>query len=67
MRKGVSPWVYATGNLVHRQLVDEAELEGDMWSNPIFTRDQPTKMWQVMQDLMLEINSQNGGRVKRRI
>ena len=37
MRKGVSSWVDATGNLVPTPLVDEAE--GEIWSNPIFTRE----------------------------
>ena len=41
MRKGVSPWVDATGYLVPTPLVDDAE--GEIWSNPIFTRDQVTK------------------------
>ena len=39
MRKAVSPWVDATSNLA--PLADEAE--GEIWSNPIFTRDQVTK------------------------
>ena len=41
MRKGVSPCVDATGSLVTRSLVDEAE--GEIWSNPVLTRDQPTR------------------------
>ena len=41
MRKGVSPSVDATGKLVPTLLV--AEAEDEIWSNPIFTRDQLTK------------------------
>lgn len=37
MRKAVSPWVDATGNLVPTPLADEAK--GEIWSNLICTHD----------------------------
>ena len=40
-----------TNNLVPRSLIDE----GEIWSNPIFTRD---CLWQAVKERMLEVNPQ---------
>ena len=52
-------------NLLPRSVV--AEAEGEIWPNPIWTRAHLTGMWQAMKERKLEMNSQNGGRIKQQI